>query len=279
MKYVIITPVKNEETYINSLIDSVINQTQLPEKWLIVDDKSTDSTLKSIKEKTKGIAWIMVISNSDVDIFEKGARIAAIINHYAGYFEEEYDILCKIDADVKFDKDFFISALKYFEENEKLGIASGTLIYKNEIEENIIPSFTRGATKLYRKSCFISIGGVYETTGWDTIDNVAAQEKEWLTQTLPLYFEHLKEEGRSQGFVKKYFDSGLYYGKIPYYFPYLSLKLIYRIFDKPPFISSLLILAGYLKMRFFIKEKPFPQKVSKYFVTYQKRFIRTKLGL
>ncbi|RPI66248.1 MAG: glycosyltransferase family 2 protein, partial [Ignavibacteriales bacterium] len=44
MKYVIISPVKNEEKYISYTLESVVNQTRLPEEWIIVDDGSTDNT-------------------------------------------------------------------------------------------------------------------------------------------------------------------------------------------------------------------------------------------
>ena len=46
LKYVIITPVKNEEKYIAHTIDSVCNQILKPEEWLIVDDGSEDETKK-----------------------------------------------------------------------------------------------------------------------------------------------------------------------------------------------------------------------------------------
>ena len=50
MQYSIITPVKNESKYIGETIESVINQTKLPQEWLIVDDSSTDNTKKIIQE-------------------------------------------------------------------------------------------------------------------------------------------------------------------------------------------------------------------------------------
>ena len=44
LRYVLITPARNEEAFIEKTIQSVIKQTVLPLKWVIVDDGSTDKT-------------------------------------------------------------------------------------------------------------------------------------------------------------------------------------------------------------------------------------------
>ncbi len=42
--YVLVTPSRNEEAFIEKTIESVIHQTVLPVKWVIVNDGSTDRT-------------------------------------------------------------------------------------------------------------------------------------------------------------------------------------------------------------------------------------------
>ena len=52
--YIIISPVRNEERFIKSTIDSVLNQSLKPAEWIIVNDGSTDNTqdiLTSYKEE------------------------------------------------------------------------------------------------------------------------------------------------------------------------------------------------------------------------------------
>ena len=44
IKYVIITPVRDEEKHIEATIRCVSSQTILPAEWVIVDDGSTDRT-------------------------------------------------------------------------------------------------------------------------------------------------------------------------------------------------------------------------------------------
>jgi glycosyltransferase involved in cell wall biosynthesis len=42
--YVLITAARNEEKYIEATIESVLSQTILPKRWVIVSDGSTDRT-------------------------------------------------------------------------------------------------------------------------------------------------------------------------------------------------------------------------------------------
>jgi glycosyltransferase involved in cell wall biosynthesis len=48
MKYVLITPAHNEEAFIQKTLDSVVAQTLLPERLVIVDDGSTDRTAEIV---------------------------------------------------------------------------------------------------------------------------------------------------------------------------------------------------------------------------------------
>ena len=49
MKYVLITAARNEESFIKKTLDSVVTQTVLPERWIIVDDGSTDRTAEIVE--------------------------------------------------------------------------------------------------------------------------------------------------------------------------------------------------------------------------------------
>ncbi len=272
--YVIITSVKDEEDVIGKTIESVVQQTTLPKEWLIVDDNSVDSTLEIVKKYSKQYEWIKYCKNTKITTEEKGARIASIINTYLQSIEfKEYDFFSKLDGDLLLPEDFFEKVISHFKLDPKLGIASGSLIYEGKKEKNIYEDLTRGATKFYRRECYLDIGGLQLTTGWDTIDNIIAQNKGWKTKVLDVWFDHLEEEGASQGFVKKYYNVGRYCGKIPYHSWYFLLKLIYRITDKPYVISTLILTYGYIKTRFIKRERPFPREVTKYFRNKQQKLL------
>jgi glycosyltransferase involved in cell wall biosynthesis len=57
LKYVLITPARNEEEFIEQIIKSVIQQTILPLKWMIVSDGSTDGTDEIVKRYTVNHDW------------------------------------------------------------------------------------------------------------------------------------------------------------------------------------------------------------------------------
>lgn len=44
LTYVLVTPARNEEAFIEQVIQSVLAQSVLPLKWAIVSDGSTDRT-------------------------------------------------------------------------------------------------------------------------------------------------------------------------------------------------------------------------------------------
>lgn len=272
--YIIITTVRNEEVVIEETIKSVINQSILPKEWLIIDDNSTDKTPEILSHYSKKYTWIRFEKNSEIKLTEKGARIASLINFYLSKVEyKDYHFFSKLDGDLILPSDFYEKMINEFLLDTKLGIGSGSLMYKGKKEKNIYDDLTRGATKFYRRECFEEIGRLQLTTGWDTLDNIIAQKKGWKTKVLDIWFDHLEEEGASQGFVNKYYNVGKYCGKIPYHSWYFFLKLIYRIFDKPYIISTALLTAGYINSRIIKKERPFPKEVTSYFRDKQKEQI------
>ena len=48
--YALITPARNEEAYIMKTIEAIITQSVLPQKWVIVNDGSTDRTGEIIRK-------------------------------------------------------------------------------------------------------------------------------------------------------------------------------------------------------------------------------------
>ena len=61
-RYILITPARNEEAFIEKTIQSVIKQTVLPIRWVIVNDGSTDGTAAIIARYAALYDWIDVIN-------------------------------------------------------------------------------------------------------------------------------------------------------------------------------------------------------------------------
>src|SRR5215469_12992391 len=63
MKYVLITSARNEQAFIAKTLESVTAQTQLPERWVVVDDGSTDETADIAARYAEKFPWIVLIRN------------------------------------------------------------------------------------------------------------------------------------------------------------------------------------------------------------------------
>ena len=61
LTYVLITPARNEEAFIEQTIKSVVGQTVLPVKWVIVSDGSTDGTDDIVKKYAAEHLWIELV--------------------------------------------------------------------------------------------------------------------------------------------------------------------------------------------------------------------------
>ena len=61
MKYVLITPAHNEERFITKTLESMVRKTVLPERWVVVDDGSTDRTAEIIESYAEDRPWIELL--------------------------------------------------------------------------------------------------------------------------------------------------------------------------------------------------------------------------
>jgi poly-beta-1,6-N-acetyl-D-glucosamine synthase len=61
LKYALITAARNELQYIELTLQSVIKQTELPIRWIIVSDGSTDGTDELVQEYALRHKWIELL--------------------------------------------------------------------------------------------------------------------------------------------------------------------------------------------------------------------------
>ena len=64
-KYVLITPARNEEDFIELTIKSMVAQTIKPLKWVIVSDGSTDRTDEIVKHYLVANSWMELVRMPD----------------------------------------------------------------------------------------------------------------------------------------------------------------------------------------------------------------------
>jgi glycosyltransferase involved in cell wall biosynthesis len=252
MRYVLVTPVRDEQDYVALTIESVARQTILPKEWVIVNDGSKDKTREIIEEYARKYLWIRAVHRQDRGYRKWGAGI--IEAFYAGFNAltcTDWQFMCKLDGDLSFEPTYFEGMWRKFAEDPRLGIAGGYLYRmedgRKEIEQH--PRFhVRGGAKIYRRECWDALGGLWVGPGSDTVDEVKANMLNWSTRSfLDLQIQHHRwtgaAYGRWGGIAKN--------GKTDYvsgYHPlFLLAKSAVHLFRRPYLVGSIALAYGYVK--------------------------------
>lgn len=251
--YLIISPVKNEEQFIEKTIQSVINQTVLPKKWIIVDDGSTDGTRDILRKYSDQYDFITPVYRQQYEHKRKRGQ-GVIEAFYAGLGTvntKDFDYLVKLDGDLILPLDFFEKLLSHFQMDAKLGIASGVSYAQKNGKwrrEKAAKGYTFGETKLYKRPCFEAIGGLVPHMGWDGIDHIKAVMLGWNASSFDdIVFYHLRPEGAGTGLLKAAYEEGLCCHYMGYHPLFFTLRACKRMFSFPIIIGGLAMISSYLK--------------------------------
>ena len=252
VKYIVITPVRDEEEHVQATIRSVTSQTLRPAEWIIVDDGSTDNTAEILKSHAEKFEWIRVVRRPDRGMRKSGAGV--IEAFYAGYqmlSRKDWDFIVKLDGDLTFCADYFEKCFEHFTSDGKLGIGGGQIYHnlggEQRLEAN--PKFhVRGATKIYKRACWEDIGGLVEAPGWDTIDEVKASMLGWKSYSFQeLHLLHQRVTGSADGLLRDRVKHGLACYVSGYHPLFLAASCVSRLHRKPYLTGSAAICYGYLK--------------------------------
>lgn len=258
-KYFIITPVRNEQDYIENTILSVISQTILPQKWIIVDDGSTDATASIVIKYTKEYNFIKLLAKPDRGYKKAGYADIEAFNFGLHFVKDIYkfNFIAKLDGDLSFEDNYYEKIFERFSEQPQLGIAGGHCyqVKKGKLEMERVPDFhVRGATKIYRKKCLDEIGPFLpEVPGWDTIDELRARMKGWTTKSFKeaKVIHHRPTTSAANGILQ----GSLLQGEMSYFLGYhpifMSARVIKRMTERPYIVGGFAMwwgfFLGYLK--------------------------------
>ncbi len=211
MKFLIIIPTHNEEKNILFCLESLKNQTFQDFKCVIVNDGSTDKTQEIVERFVENNPQFEIFNLKESE-YSPGAKVVRTFNKGLEVVDfEEFDVVCKFDADIIFPENYLGKINEIYEKNPKAGMVSGIVkIKKSVFEKRLAFDFNdekgqwtfenissknhvRGPIKSYRKKCFLDMNGLRPVLGWDNIDVMLAKKHGWEVVTIKdLWVKHLR---------------------------------------------------------------------------------------
>lgn len=200
MRFLIIIPAHNEEDNLPFTLTSLQQQSSKDFKVVVVNDGSTDRTAEVIRNYTETDSRFKTV-NLQKSEHQPGSKVVhAFKNGLQTQSIDEFDIICKFDADIILPENYLAEVATAFINNPEYGLVGGLLYIEKEgnwvYEGNSNKHHVRGPMKAYRKECFVQIGGLRETLGWDNIDSILLDHLGWKEVVLPeLHVKLIKVKG------------------------------------------------------------------------------------
>ena len=281
MKYYIIIPAYNEEAFMSLTLQSLVEQTVLPTKIVVVNDGSTDKTVEIVNSFVEKYSFISVVNKSSDAIHLPGSKVIQAFHEGEKHIDDHYDIIVKVDADLIFPSNYFETIIQHFQSDERIGMVGGfCYIEKNSdwILENLTDKdHIRGALKAYRKEAFKEIGGLKPEMGWDTVDELLCKFYNWKVVTdESLHVKHLKPTGASYNKAARYKQGEAFYSLGYGFFitAIASLKLAMRK-GKPLLFMD--YIKGFWKAKAAKKPLLVTDEQAKFIRNYRWKKIKEKL--
>lgn len=283
--YVLITPARNEEAFIEKTIESVIHQTVIPMKWVIVDDGSTDRTAEIVASYAKRLAWIELFRRPPRKDRNFAGKVYAFNDGFNLVRHLPFELVGNLDADISFGADHFEFLINKFIEDPALGVA-GTA-YTQKDWDSTRDSFegqasVHGACQLFRYQCFLDIGGYRPNPagGIDWIAVTTARMKGWKTRNYPeRRFHHHRIMGTAE---RSALGAAFDYGKKDYFLggsPLWELfRAGYRMSKAPIFVGGLALLSGYCWAAVHRADRPVSRELMRFHRREQMKKLQTILG-
>lgn len=187
LRYVLITPARNEARLIEETIKSVVTQTVRPQRYVIVSDGSTDGTDEIVQRYAASHPWIRLVRTPERTERNFAGKVRAFNAGYATLGDLAYDVIGNLDADITFDEHYVEFLLDRFAQDARLGVG-GTPFREGDHQYDY--RFTNiehvsGACQMFRRACFEEIGGYKPIKGGgiDWMAVTSARMRGWRTRT------------------------------------------------------------------------------------------------
>lgn len=272
--YVLITPARNEAQFIELTIRSMIAQTALPIKWVIVNDGSTDGTAEIVQKYAKDHPWIDLVTMPPRTERHFAGKVHAFNAGYEKVKQLKYDAIGSLDADLSFEPEYFSFLLGKMGEDPALGLV-GTPFkdHTSPIYDYRFVSIEHvsGACQLFRRECFEEIGG-YVPIKLGCIDHIAvvsARMKGWKTRTFTekVCLHHREMGTAQQGLLMARFKNGRQDYLVGNHPLWQLSRTLYQMTKRPVIGGGIMLMSGYLWSMVKRVERP----VSRELIKFQRR--------
>lgn len=279
-KYVLVTAAYNEGENLEKTIESVLAQTRLPERWVIVSDGSQDATDEIAQKYANRHDFIRFLRMVREPGRGFGSKVLALRSGAESLRGLAYSFIGNLDADITLEPTYFENLLNRFGLNPQLGLAGG-FVYEKIGGEFQSRRFNRTysvahAAQLVRRECYEQFGGyaALEYGGEDWHAQTSARMNGWEAQSFPdLRVFHHRRTGEAENLVRHKFRQGRMDYALGSDVIFETFKCLERVFEKPFLIGSLARLAGFGWSSARRERKP----VSAAFITFLREEQRSKL--
>jgi glycosyltransferase involved in cell wall biosynthesis len=281
LDYILITPARNEAAFIEKTLQSVIAQTVLPKRWVIVSDGSTDETDAIVERYLPGRPWLELVRLPPRQTRDFAAKVNAVNAGLERAKELSFDVIGNLDADVSFEPDYMEFLLGRIAAMPRLGVA-GTHYIEGDFhsfrDSYINPAHVNGQVQLFRRQCWEDIGGYVPIRGGgiDWVAVTTARMKGWETRSFDeRVFHHHRKMGTAGGSELR---ARFNYGKKDYFLGGHPLWQLFRgtfqMAKKPYVVGGLGLIAGYAWCLVSRHERPVSPELMRFHRAEQMQRLR-----
>jgi poly-beta-1,6-N-acetyl-D-glucosamine synthase len=273
-RYLLITPTRNEEAFIELTIQSVLHQTVRPVRWLIVSDGSTDRTDEIVRRYAEQANWIELRRMPERATRDFGGKAHCVNTTYERLRQVPHELVVSLDGDISFGPDYFEYLLERFSNDPTLGIGGTPFVEQGRSYDYQYSSLDHvsGACQVFRRECFDQIGGYVQSKsgGIDVIAVLSARMNGWTTRT---FTEKVCEHHRPMGSATAdnewvvNFRLGERGYRLGYHPIWQVARSLYQMTRKPYIIAGAALLVGYMWAMVSRAKRP----IGKELVAFQQR--------
>lgn len=251
--YVLVTAAYNEEAFIEQTLKSVVAQSVLPRRWVIVSDGSTDRTDEIVQRYAAQYSFVELLRIVEKPARDFRSKVHALNSGIDRLKGMQYQYIGILDADVSFGDTYFADLLTKFGSNRKLGLAGGFILEKqNGHFQGRTSNRTHsvaGAIQMFRLECFEALGRFvgFKYGGEDWFAEITARMNGWQVAAFPeLEVKHHRPTGGKVGQLRYYFSQGITDFSFGCYAPFVFLKCMIRLKERPYVLGAISRLAGFI---------------------------------